>query len=214
MAAEAPEQNGKTARFAAVVKVSGTPEVVYLWTDPRADKSFMSAVRGDRVMTLRQERGASKRDVGVIGFLREKNASYLVFPKPLTAFKNSRIVGIKYDLIEMPGPIGRVVKPEPEHHAPAASTRTPSIAPSLRPSDRTAPVQPHRVPGPVPAKIDERKPRFYQVTMRFTGTVEVSQRVQAASKQAARTKAQERLEAPDLNRGTITRKILKVTKAE
>lgn len=33
-------------------------------------------------------------------------------PEPLDAFKDRRIIGIKYDLIQTPEPVGRLIKPE------------------------------------------------------------------------------------------------------
>jgi hypothetical protein len=102
-----------TVRFAKVVQAAGKPEVVSLWIKPERDKTFMSAVRQNRVMTVKQETVGSAKDFGIVGFLREKNVSYLIFPNSLKKFEDRRIVGIKYDLIETPAPIGRVIKPEP-----------------------------------------------------------------------------------------------------
>src|SRR4051812_689097 len=124
-----------TARFAAVVEVAGKPEVVSLWTKPERDKKFMAAVRQNRVMTIKQATVGSAKDFGVVGFLREKNSSYLVFPKSLGAFTDRRIVGIKYELIQTPGPLGRIIKPEaaeekragkvqPAEWQPASATHT------------------------------------------------------------------------------------------
>jgi len=101
-----------TARFTKIVEAAGKPEVISLWTKPEPDKNFMKAVRENRVMSIKQETVGSSKDFGLAGFLREKNVSYLVFPKSLKKFESRRIVGIKYDLIETPEPIGRVIKPD------------------------------------------------------------------------------------------------------
>jgi hypothetical protein len=95
-------------RFAKVVETAGRPEVVSLWTKPERDKTFMRAVRENRVMTIKQGSG---KDFGVVGFVREKNAFYLMFPRSLEEFRERRIIGIKDDLIETPGPVGPVIKP-------------------------------------------------------------------------------------------------------
>lgn len=98
-------KSGKT-RFANVVEAVGRPEVVSLWTKAERDKTFMIAVRENRVMTIKQETGGSAKDFGVVGFVREKNVSYLISPKSLEEFRDHRIIGIKYDLIETQQPLG------------------------------------------------------------------------------------------------------------
>src|ERR1043166_4335880 len=90
----------RTARFSEVVQACGKPEAVTLWTKPQENKSFMGAVKQDRVMTVKQEAVGTKKDSGAIGFRAEKGVTYFVFPKPLTAFKDRRIVGIRYDLVK------------------------------------------------------------------------------------------------------------------
>jgi len=39
-------------------------------------------------------------EVGIVGFKEKKGASYLVFPKSLKRFENSRIVGINWELVK------------------------------------------------------------------------------------------------------------------
>ncbi len=183
----------KSARFASVVQAAGEPEPVYLWTDPKEDKRLMAAVKQDRVLTVKPASPGTKRDIGVVGFTPEKSASYLVFPKPLSAFKDRRIVGIKYDLVRTPGPVGRVVQPGPE-------------------SGRTGPIEPPA--GAERSRLAPKPPsplakRFW-VTIRFTATAEVSQEVEADSRQRAREIAERSVLAPDLGRATITRKVVRV----
>lgn len=89
----------KEIRFGELVKKSGKPEVISLWTDPRRDSSFMKAVKENRVLTLTQEPTSKRKDFGRIGFHQEPHASYLVFPKPLPKDTSPRVIGIKYDLI-------------------------------------------------------------------------------------------------------------------
>lgn len=54
------EPTTKGVRFTAVVEACGQPEVAYLWAPPQQDKSFMSAVRQQRVMTIKQETVGTK----------------------------------------------------------------------------------------------------------------------------------------------------------
>src|SRR5438477_10191640 len=89
----------KTVRFAVVVKECGPPQPVFLWTKPEQNPDLMSAIRHNRVMTVKQETKGARKDFGVVGFVQEKSLSYLVFPKPLNRFKDMRIIGINYDLI-------------------------------------------------------------------------------------------------------------------
>jgi hypothetical protein len=92
----------KELRFGELVKKSGKPEIVSLWTDPRRDRSFMKAVKENRVLTLTQEPASKKKDFGKIGFHRTPHASYLIFPRPLPKGATPRVIGIKYRLMQQP----------------------------------------------------------------------------------------------------------------
>jgi hypothetical protein len=109
--------HAKTVRFQSVVEMCGQPEIVQLWSAPRANRPFMAAARQNRLATLFQETVGTKKDWAIVGFHERPRASYLIFPKPLTAFAERRIVGVKYELIKTPGPLGRVLPPAPEHRA-------------------------------------------------------------------------------------------------
>jgi len=104
-----------TVRFSAIVKTAGTPQTYLPLSDPKHDKDFMRAVRENRVVSLKQQPTGNRKDFGTIGFLTERYVSYLIFPKPLTAFKGKRIVGIKYESlgesISTPRPSARSVRP-------------------------------------------------------------------------------------------------------
>ena len=102
--------SGLTARFAAVVQQAGAPEQVIPWKDPARDPKFQRAVRENRLMTVTLPTVGTKKDFGVVGFEREKNAAFLIFPKSLKKFAGKRIVGIKYDLLAAAKPEGKPVK--------------------------------------------------------------------------------------------------------
>ncbi len=89
----------KEIRFGELVKKSGKPKIVSLWTDPKRDQSFMKAVKENRILTLTQEPTSKRKDFGRIGFHPEPHVSYLVFPKPLPKDAAPRVIGIKYELI-------------------------------------------------------------------------------------------------------------------
>jgi hypothetical protein len=91
---------GKAIRFSELVQKSGRPYAATLWTDPNKDPDFQKAVKENRVVTVKQETVGSKKDFGTIGFSREKNVSYFIFPKKLPNVPDARVVGIKYDLLQ------------------------------------------------------------------------------------------------------------------
>jgi hypothetical protein len=92
----------KTIRFSELVKTSGKPEVVTLWADPKTDKPFMDLVKRKRVVTLLQKPTGGKADFGLVGFHPQPFATFLVFPKTLKCEEGLRIVGIKYELLDLP----------------------------------------------------------------------------------------------------------------
>lgn len=105
---EAP--TSKVARFKDLVAKCGTPEAYTPWVDPKRDRHFQTAWRENRVLTIQQNSAGDAKDFGIVGFRREPNVSYLLFPKPLTEFEGRKVVGIAYDAVHTP-PRGPVVKP-------------------------------------------------------------------------------------------------------
>jgi|ERR1051326_1219769 hypothetical protein len=93
---------GKKIRFGDLVRASGRPEIVTLWTKPTQNRSFIKAVKANRVLTVFQGRG-QRRDSGQIGFHERANALYLVFPRPLSNSRQDQVIAINYQLIEQPG---------------------------------------------------------------------------------------------------------------
>jgi hypothetical protein len=187
----------QTARFAVVVRECGQPEPVFLWTKPEDNRDLMSAIRHNRVMTLKQETRGTRKDFGEIGFVQERNASYLIFPKPLTKFQGRRIVGVNYDLIKIPGPMGRVVKPREREPSRSRITRGHGSAPRGRP-DTFEPETPAR---------DKR--HTFRVSIRFTAVADVLKDISARSAKIAREQALKQTAAPDFSRATVTKRIQK-----
>jgi len=87
----------KTTRFADVVEKTGRPETYTLWQKPAADRHLQSQIKNNRVMTIR--RSESGTQFGIVGFKQASEATYLVFPKSVKRFENSRVVGINWDLV-------------------------------------------------------------------------------------------------------------------
>jgi hypothetical protein len=181
-------------RFTKIVEAAGRPAVVSLWTKPERDKNFTTAVRQSRVVSIKQETVGSAKDFGVVGFLREKNVSYLVFPNSLKEFEDRRIVGIKYDLIETSNPIGRIVKPE------AAPT------PSRQRKSREWTSESE----PATKRTPSKRGKGFTVTIRFNATANVLETVEASSKKAAKKLALKQAVMPDFRRGTATRRVVKI----
>jgi hypothetical protein len=90
----------KTLRFGDLVRQSGRPEAITLWTSPKKNRSFSKAMRENRVLTIHSDPASHHKDYGQIGFHEQKGATYLVFPKPLPKQCDSRIIGINYQLAE------------------------------------------------------------------------------------------------------------------
>jgi hypothetical protein len=99
-----------TLRFAKLVEAAGQPHVLTLWTEPGKDSELQKAVRENRVLTVEQPPTGTKKDLGKIGFHRDANVSYLIFPKRLPKQSETKVVGIKYDRrIQNPKPGQRLL---------------------------------------------------------------------------------------------------------
>jgi hypothetical protein len=117
----------KDIRFAELVKKSGKPETVTLWTKPEDNPSLMKAVRENRVLTVKHKPTEKHKDFGQIGFHQEPSALYLVFAKPLPKATDARVIGIKYDLVEEPVAKKAVSKKE---------LKAPKILPKPKPVEK------------------------------------------------------------------------------
>jgi hypothetical protein len=153
---------GETIRFSEVVKRAGAPEVYLPLSEPKRDRHFMRAVREDRVLSLKQEPTGKKKDFGIVGYLRERHVSYLIFPKPLTRLKGQRVVGIKYDALRETS----LITPKPNTMARGRSTK---------------PAAPPKKPKP--------RPKRFAAIVRLTATNDVQITVEAMNEKEARTKA-------------------------
>jgi hypothetical protein len=103
----------KPVRFSTLVEQGGKPTVYLPLSDPSKDRKFMQAVKDARVLTIKQEPTATRKDFGLVGFAKEKFVTYLIFPKSLREFSDQRVVGIKYDLIAQADVTGsRVTAPK------------------------------------------------------------------------------------------------------
>ena len=90
----------KPIRFGDLVRNSGRPHTLALWTEPKKIGELQKAIRSNRVLTVRHPNVGTRRDVGIIGFKQAPMSSYLIFPRPLQADKEQSVIGINYLLID------------------------------------------------------------------------------------------------------------------
>jgi hypothetical protein len=175
----------KSVRFTVVVANAGKPELYLPLFDPNKDRAFMRAVKEQRVLSIRQEPTSPRSDFGTVGFDEQKYTTLLIFPKPLAAFADARIIGIKYDMVgesrvAAKAPLGSQ-KPRPRRvQKPPAAVRS-RVSPSPRPVVPKPPEPPKRV---------EPQPKGYRVRVRVTTVAEKDLMVQATTKGEAKKKAQ------------------------
>ncbi len=192
----------KTARFSEVVKGCGKPVAVVLWTEPAEDRAFSAALKQNRVMTVKEAETGARTDFGVVGFSPGPTSRYLTFPKALTKFKDKRIIGIKYELLETAEPVGRVVEPGPAPRPKPARYEKTTPPPAV-------PVRAHRKPA-VAAKARKR----FRVTVRFTATVDTVQELDAENRKEAKAKAEAAAERPDFAAGKLIKRVVRIESAK
>lgn len=125
----------KAIRFTELIQQSGKPYATTLWSDPEKDSAFQKAIKENRVVTVKQEATGSKRDFGTIGFNREKNVSYFVFPKKLPKMKDAKVIGIKYGLLDQPktkDPISKQIRASPIQKARKATAQEKEFTATIR----------------------------------------------------------------------------------
>ncbi len=200
----------KRTRFGDLVRESGRPQPFTLWTDPKRDHSFTQAIKHNRVLTVIQEPGSKHRDFGIIGFHEQPHASYLVFPRALPKGNDSRVIGINYQLIELPTVTNPV---RPEDLKPKRSGREPK-RPQQAPHRQAAP-EPAK-PPPEGARPEPARPKHvekaFKVKVRRTATLETSIEVAAPNRKAAQGRALESVKDQpfELGKAAIREQVIKV----
>jgi hypothetical protein len=89
-----------TVHFSKIVEAAGRPVVHVLWIDPDKDPILKKAINAKRVMTVHQGLTRAKADYGTFGFQKGVAGQILIFPKSLERFADSRVTGVKYDLLD------------------------------------------------------------------------------------------------------------------
>lgn len=193
-----------TVRFLKLVEESGRPEPIDIWTAPEENPQFQSALQEHRVLSIQSPPTSKKKDFGIVGFLPGRYVSYLEFPKPLNVPDGAKVIGIRYDALKLPEPVGtpvRSIKPPPVRAG--RSSRAAVQAESGRGSQGIA-------PGGNRQPQVQRSHRF-RITLRFTATLQEMHELTAADRKAA-IQAAEALPLPDFKRARIGRRVLRVTR--
>jgi hypothetical protein len=155
----------KKIRFGDLVRNSGRPQVLTLWTAPEKDPTVARATKENRVLTVLEEPG--KTPYGRLGLKTDPHAVFLLFPRPLTADHAARIIGINYQLIE---------QPEAKHPVTAANLQPKPTKPKPKPTP-TRPVKPR------PAT------RTFTVRVRRTATLDETRKIEARDQCEAKRRA-------------------------
>jgi hypothetical protein len=177
----------KTTRFGDLIRNSGRPRTLTLWTDPKKDHSLQQAIRDNRVLTVIQEPTNKHKDYGLMGFHQQPSAMYLIFPRALPAASDARVVGINYQLLE-----------EPE------------ITDPVRPGELKA--KSKSKPQPLKPKPQPQKSTF-TVKIRRTAMVETDVKMEAENQEIAEKKALDWLkDRPfEVAESKITQEIIKTS---
>ena len=132
-----------TIRFSKVVEAAGKPVVHVLWVDPEKDPILKKAIAAEKVMTVRQGLPNGKADYGTVGFQKGASGQILIFPGSLKRFADTRVTGVKYDLLEWPTVpknqrVDKVVSPKRAAKAKPDQSQVPAVAKPSAVAERLA----------------------------------------------------------------------------
>ncbi len=201
----------KRTRFGDLVQASGRPQPFTLWTDPKQDRSFGQAVKANRVLTVIQEPGSKHRDFGIIGFHEQPHASYLVFPRALPKSDDTRVIGINYQLVELPTVTNPV---RPEDLKPKRSASEPKRPQQAQPKQEAP--EPTKQPPPEATRPEPPKPKHvekaFRVKVRRTAIFETNIDVAAINRKAAQQRALESVKNQpfELDKAAIREQVVKI----
>jgi hypothetical protein len=92
---------GRTVRFGQLVKAAGKPHPATLWAgDPEKDPDFRKAMEENRIVSIHLVNVGTKKEAGEIGFLKGRDLNYLIFPKALAFAEGTKVIGIKFEMLE------------------------------------------------------------------------------------------------------------------
>jgi hypothetical protein len=156
---------GKQVRFTQLVKAAGRPHPATLWVaDPTKDPEFKKAIDQNRIVTVHHVNVGSKKESGEIGFKKGGAASYLIFPKELPLAEGTRIIGLKFEMLDEPA-VKNPVKIKEAKRKPKVEKARIVKFPAPEPEEEDS-------AKPPAAKKEEKKPEPKKETAIFTVTVE------------------------------------------
>jgi hypothetical protein len=167
-----------TIRFAELVKTSGRPQILTLWSSPGRDVELAKAIHDNRVVTLKQVNVGTKKDFGLVGFFKQRQSAFLIFPKPIEPAAGTKVIGIKYELIETPKPADPVSLDERARYDSKSKSKPPVRSTAQR------------------KKTEVTK---FEIVFEVTATLQVPLSVEAADPTEARKKAESMLAGEQLD---------------
>lgn len=174
-------------RFTQLVKASGRPHSATLWVaDPAKDPEFKKAIAENRIVTVHLVNVGSKKESGEIGFIKGGAASYLIFPKSLPLAEGTRVIGLKFDMLDDPK-VKDPVKIEPAKRKPKTEHANIVEFPKPKPTGRSEPEHANEKTSKEkhhPKKKAEPPPKVtsvFQVTVEFTARQTKQFEIESAS---------------------------------
>jgi hypothetical protein len=191
--------NVKQVRFAKIVEAGGKPEAYLAFSDPDKDPSFMRAAKESRVVTIKQEPTSTRKDFGIVGYVKEKYATYLIFPKSLREFDGQRVIGIDYSILQ------------------SANVRIGGKVPAPRKKPEAKKVKSAAIPKPEPPKPEPKpekpkpQPKRFRVNVQITTVDRKEVEVTAWNQAEAKASAIREVEASsNFNKARMAAKAVKV----
>ena len=168
----------------------------------------MKAAKENRVVTVVQHNVGTKKDYGIVGFVKKKNASFLIFPQPISYASGTKVIGIKYDRIAEEKPAGPLHRPR-KHATPCIPLKA-----SARWHLEESPQSP-KVPGTQKQKTAPKQKtlRTFKSEAELIASEKFTLEVQAENSTKARKQLQQMLDSATLDpsSATLSRKLGKVS---
>jgi hypothetical protein len=199
----------KQIRFTQLVKASGRPHPATLWVaDPNKDPEFKKAIAENRILTIHHVNVGNKKESGEIGFQPGGAAGYLIFPKPLLMAESTRVIGLKFEMLDEPK-VKNPVKVKPAK--PKPKSQPVKILKFPEPEKE----EEQKIPEPKPeAKKPEPKAKplaRFKITVEYsanaTREIEVEAKTAAEATEAALSEAEKQAPKADwqLDAKNVTR---------
>jgi hypothetical protein len=197
--------NVKQVRFGKIVETGGKPEAYLAFSDPDKDPSFVRAAKESRVVTIKQEPTSKRKDFGIVGYVKEKYATYLIFPKSLKEFDGQRVIGIDYSILQSADVRigGKVPAPRKKPETKKERTRSAAIP-------KPKPPKPAPKSEPKPEK-PKPQPKRFRVEIQITTVDRKEVEVTAWNQSEAKANAIREVEASsNFDKARMTVKVVKV----